>query len=231
MRLDKFICKSTELTRTQAKRLLKTKQVMVDNVIAVSGALQINEHQQIRLSGQLLALSQHRYLMLNKPLATICSNVDEQYPSILHCLDVPRAFDLRIAGRLDADTTGLVLLTDDGQWLHNVISPNKHCYKRYRVTLGSPISNDALQQLAQGVPLHGEKVLTQPAKVSKISDTEILLSIFEGKYHQVKRMLAAVGNSVIALHREQIGEITLTSDLAAGQWRSLTEDEIEHIQT
>jgi 16S rRNA pseudouridine516 synthase len=226
MRLDKFICKSTELTRTEAKKLLKAKQVLVDGVIVTDAATQITEQQQVSVAGQILTARSFRYLMLNKPSDTLCSNIDELYPSVLHCIDLDKAFSLSIAGRLDADTTGLVLLTDDGQWLHNIISPKKQCFKTYRVWLAEPVPADLAQRFTDGVQLHGEKTLTQPASVELISETEVLLSICEGKYHQVKRMFAALGNKVIALHREQIGELSLDSSLAAGQWRHLTEQEI-----
>jgi 16S rRNA pseudouridine516 synthase len=170
---------------------------------------------------------------------TICSNVDEVYPSVLHFIEVDRAFDLHIAGRLDADTTGLVLITDDGRWSHNVISPKKECQKTYRVWLRSEVDDEKLSQLVEdfdkGLQLQGEKSLTRPAKLERVEPdnlidpdsykTEVLLTITEGKYHQVKRMFAAVGNRVIGLHRERIGGITL-GGLAPGEWRELTMDEI-----
>ena len=148
-----------------------------------------------------------------------------------------KAFDLHIAGRLDADTTGLVLITDDGRWSHNVISPKKECQKIYRVWLRNPIpaekSTALIEQFKQGIQLQGESSLTRPAVLELIADSdiankessEVLLTITEGKYHQVKRMFAAVGNRVIGLHREQIGGVEL-GDLAPGEWRSLTAKEV-----
>jgi 16S rRNA pseudouridine516 synthase len=171
--------------------------------------------------------------MLHKVADTICSNVDEGYPSVLNFLDVDKAFDLHIAGRLDADTTGLVLITDDGRWSHNVISPKKECQKVYRVWLRTPITVEKsvalIEQFSQGIQLQGESSLTKPAILTLVTDTdvdnEVLLTITEGRYHQVKRMFAAVGNRVIGLHREQIGALKL-ADLAPGEWRNLTEDEV-----
>ncbi|GAA6173121.1 16S rRNA pseudouridine(516) synthase RsuA [Colwellia sp. KU-HH00111] len=229
MRLDKFICKSTELTRNEAKKLLKSGDVRVNGEVAKNAAMQVHENNTITVDGQALTPRTSRYFMLHKMVDSICSNVDEVYPSVLHFLDVDKAFDLHIAGRLDADTTGLVLITDDGRWSHNVISPKKDCSKTYRVWLRNAINDDKadelIAQFKQGLQLQGESSLTRPAILEKVTDDQVLLTITEGKYHQVKRMFAAVGNKVVGLHREQIGGIEL-GDLAPGQWRSLTEQEV-----
>jgi len=226
VRLDKYICKSTELTRNEAKRWLKTGEVRVDGKVIKSGAFQVKENQEVTIEGNLLSPIGTRYIMMHKPLDTICSNIDEVYPSLLHFVDLDRAFELNIAGRLDADTTGLVLLTDDGKWLHNIISPKKACPKVYRVQLADPIANDVAQKFQQGVQLNGEAALTLPAQLEKVTETEVLLTITEGKYHQVKRMFAAIGNKVVGLHREQIGDIALDKQLEPGQWRELTDKEV-----
>jgi len=226
MRLDKFICKSTELTRTEAKKLLKRGEVTVNGDVVKDPATQVHENNEIKLFDKALRTRQSRYLMMNKPSDTICSNVDELYPSLLHYVELDKAFDLHIAGRLDADTTGLVLITDDGRWSHNIISPKKNCEKVYRVWLRDDIADDVADKFAQGVQLQGEKQLTRPAKLEVVAEREVLLTITEGKYHQVKRMFAAVYNKVVKLHREQIGSIVLDSELTPGQWRHLTEDEV-----
>ena len=237
MRLDKFICKSTELTRNEAKKLLKSGEVRVNGEVAKNAAMQVHENNSITVDGQELTARTSRYFMLHKVVDSICSNVDEVYPSVLNFIDVDKAFDLHIAGRLDADTTGLVLITDDGRWSHNVISPKKACQKTYRVWLRNAISSDKATELIErfkhGLQLQGESSLTRPAVLELVSDNdavelatnEVLLTITEGKYHQVKRMFAAVGNRVVGLHREQIGAIEL-GDLAPGQWRSLTAEEV-----
>jgi len=226
MRLDKFICKSTELTRSEAKKLLKSGEVEVNGEVIKNPATQVHENNTITVDGQVLQARSSRYIILHKPADTICSNVDEGYPSLLHLLDVDKAFDLHIAGRLDADTTGLVLITDDGRWSHNIISPNKECQKVYRVQLRSPIKTELIETFKTGVQLQGETGLTKPATLEVIAEKEALLTITEGKYHQVKRMFAAVGNRVIGLHREQIGTVKL-DDLSLGEWRYLTGEEVE----
>lgn len=229
MRLDKFICKSTELSRNEAKKLLKTGDVKVNGEVAKDPAMQVHENNSITIDGHELVARSSRYIMLHKVAETICSNVDEIYPSVLHFIDVDKAFDLHIAGRLDADTTGLVLITDDGRWSHNVISPKKQCPKVYRVWLRDEIMADELPALVEhfkaGIQLQGEANLTRPAVLQQVDTDEVLLTITEGKYHQVKRMFAAVGNRVVGLHRESIGNVKL-ADLAPGEWRYLSEQEV-----
>ena len=239
MRLDKFICKSTELSRSEAKNLLKRGEVKVNGMVAKNAAMQVQEDNDISIDGQELTVRHLRYFILHKVVDSICSTVDEVYPSVLNFIDVDKAFELHIAGRLDVDTTGLVLITDDGRWSHNIISPKKHCPKTYRVWLRLPINDEKLialvEQFTAGIQLQGETGLTRPAQLSlvdanKVSEPtdyrhEVLLTITEGKYHQVKRMFAAIGNRVVGLHREQIGDITL-GNLAPGEWRSLTKQEI-----
>jgi len=242
MRLDKFICKSTELTRNEAKKLLKGGEVRVNGDVSKNAAMQVHENNDITIDGQTLTARTSRYYILHKMVDSICSNVDEVYPSVLNFIDVDKAFDLHIAGRLDADTTGLVLITDDGRWSHNVISPKKECKKTYRVWLRNPISIEKsvklIEQFKEGIQLQGESSLTRPAILELVTGSgistkeavqetnEVLLTITEGKYHQVKRMFAAVGNRVVGLHREQIGAIEL-GDLAPGEWRCLTQAEID----
>ena len=229
MRIDKFICKSTELTRTEAKKVLKSGEVRVNGEIVKNAATQVHENNTIEIDGQILTARTSRYIMLHKPLDTICSNVDEGYPSILNYIEVDKAFDLHIAGRLDADTTGLVIVTDDGRWSHNIISPNKECSKTYRVWLRSPVNESAIDKFKIGVQLQGETGLTKPGILEVIDDKEVLLTITEGKYHQVKRMFAAIGNKVVGLHREQIGCVKL-ADLPLSEWRYLTEDEVNYFK-
>lgn len=226
IRLDKYICKSTESTRNEAKRLLKMGRITVNGKVEKSGATKIPEDSDVAIQGRSISLRGPQYIMMNKPVDFICSNVDEELPSLLHLVEIERAFELHIAGRLDADTTGLVFITDDGKWSHNIISPKKVCGKTYRVWLADPIAADVVKQFEEGVQLNNERELTLPAQLEIIDEKEVLLTITEGKYHQVKRMFAAVGNKVVGLHREQIGGITLDEELSLGQWRYLTEDEV-----
>lgn len=228
MRLDRFVCKSTDLIRTDATELINKGAVVVNGEVIVNEAIQVHENNCIMLEGEILTPRPSRYIMVHKPLDTICSNVDEGYPSLFRLINLERAFDLHVAGRLDTDTTGLVLITDDGRWSYNIITPKKQCEKVYRVGLRDPIAVDVAARFQEGVQLQGETSLTRPAKLEILSPKEVLLTITEGKFHQVKRMFAAVGNRVVALHRQQIGQINL--DIELGEWRHLTTDEIMYFK-
>lgn len=224
MRLDKFICKSTELTKTQAVELILEGRVKVNSDTVTLESTQVHENNDITLDGKELVARPFRYLLMNKPADTICSNIDEVYPSLFNYINEGNNTELHIAGRLDADTTGLVLITDDGRWSYNIITPAKKCEKVYRVGLRNPISEDAVDIFTFGVQLQGESQLTRPAKLEIVSEKEVLLTITEGKFHQVKRMFSAIGNKVISLHREKIGEVML--DVEVGEWRYLTDAEV-----
>ncbi|MGF1686108.1 pseudouridine synthase [Photobacterium japonica] len=225
MRLDKFVCKSTELTKSEAIEKIHAGAVSVNGDVVINEAVQVHENNTILLCGTRLKARAFRYMLMHKPAGTICSNIDEVYPSLFNYLDVENIAELHIAGRLDADTTGLVLITDDGRWSFNITVPTKACGKVYRVTLSHDIADHVAAKFKQGIQLQGEQQLTLPATLEVISAREVLLTITEGKFHQVKRMFAAVGNRVVALHREQIGEIRL--DVEVGKWRYLTQDEIQ----
>lgn len=226
MRLDKFLCKSTEFSREQAREMILGGNIRVNGEVLTDPAKQVHENNEILFKGNRLTARDSRYIMMYKPSGTICSNVDENYPSLFSLLSFDRVDDLHLAGRLDVDTTGLVFITDDGRWSQQIISPKNQCYKTYLVGLRKPVAEGVVQQFALGIQLQGEKGLTLPAKLQIITPQQVLLSIMEGKYHQVKRMFAALGNKVVSLHRQQIGSIALDSDLQPGQWRYLTRDEV-----
>ena len=230
MRLDKFICESTSHTRVSAKKALHRGDVTCNGEVIKNSGFKVTDEHEIRLEGELLSIIGPRFIMLNKPVDTICSTIDEEYQSVISLLDVIRPEDLHIAGRLDADTTGLVLITTDGQWSHKITSPKRECAKRYLLETAEPLTEDLIQQFADGVQLNNEDGLTKPAVLELLGANQARLTITEGKYHQVKRMLAAVGNKVTKLHRESIGAIELDSELELGEWRYLTEAEIKSVK-
>ncbi|CAM4154755.1 pseudouridine synthase [Vibrio agarivorans] len=225
MRLDKFILKSTELTKIEVVQRINAGQVSVNGHVVENEANQVHESNTILLNGAQLKARDFRYILMHKPAGTICSNIDEVYPSVFNYLEVEHVSELHIAGRLDADTTGLVLITDDGRWSFNITTPTKECRKVYRVGLSRPIAEDVASKFQQGILLQGEQKLTRPAKLEIVSPQEVLLTITEGKFHQVKRMFSAVGNRVVSLHREAIGAVCL--DVDVGQWRYLTDLEVQ----
>jgi len=192
MRLDKFICKSTELTRAEAILLINSGQVSVNGDVATNEAAQVHENNTILLNGLRLKARAFRYILMHKPVGYICSNIDEVYPSLFNLLNVDKVSELHIAGRLDADTTGMVLITDDGRWSFNITVPAKKCCKVYRVGLSKVITDDIAVKFKTGIKLQGEQQLTLPAVLEVVAPKEVLLTITEGRFHQVKRMFAAV---------------------------------------
>lgn len=227
MRLDKFIAEQTNLTRSQAAKELKAGAVTVNGEIIKSGAHKVSEQDEIRYDGERLEwVAAGQYFMLNKPQNCVCSHDDGDYPSVYQFFDYPLSSRLHTAGRLDADTTGLVLLTDDGQWSHRITSPKHHCEKTYLVTLADPVEDFYAEKLREGILLRGEKTPTLPAELEILDDYNVNLTISEGRYHQVKRMFAALGNKVVALHRWRIGHIVLDEQLEEGEYRALSAEEI-----
>ena len=226
-RLDKFISHLAEIPRTQARASIKRKEVSVNGEVITSHNFQLAQQDEVLHQGTPLVFLGKRYYMLNKPVGYVCANSDELHKTVFDLLDEPNMSDFHVAGRLDIDTTGLVIITNDGDWSHRITSPKSNKFKTYLVETQEPITDEALEQLRTGVMLHNEKDLTRPAIAERLANYGLRLSISEGKYHQVKRMLYAVDNKVVELHREQIAGITLDENLASGEYRLLTPEEIK----
>ncbi|RDE19717.1 pseudouridine synthase [Motiliproteus coralliicola] len=237
MRLDKFVSQASGLSRKQVQKLIRKGEVSVDGECCRDGATKVMPQQSVCLDDEPLQLRGPIYLMLNKPLGVVCSTEDFDHETVLDLLPYDLQEGVHPAGRLDIDTSGLVLLTDDGQWSHRVTSPKgrapksgaakKGVFKRYRVELAEPLCDKAEQRLDEGLMLRGETKPTLPAKLQRLSPTEVLIEIQEGRYHQVKRMFAVLGNRVVGLHREAIGALALDPELEPGQYRALETHEID----
>jgi 16S rRNA pseudouridine516 synthase len=230
LRLDKYISNATDLSRTDVKKLIKSGLVSIDDETAKSGSQKVSDDQEIAIEGSTIQLMTTRYFMMNKPAGVVSATKDHTNPTALDLIYEHRNDQLQIAGRLDIDTTGLLLITDDGQWNHIVTSPRTDCKKIYAVELENTVSEDYHKKLEAGIALEGEKRRCLPATMKVIDDHHIQLSISEGKYHQVKRMITSLGNKVVSLHRLQIGGIALDPELEPGDYRPLTEEEIASIQ-
>jgi 16S rRNA pseudouridine516 synthase len=226
-RLDKFISHLAELPRSKARAGIKRQEVSVNGDTVTAFDLQITQQDSVLFQGEPLVFLGKRYFMLNKPVGYVCANADELHPTVFDLIDEPNMSDFHVAGRLDIDTTGLVLITNDGDWSHRITSPKHNKFKTYLVETLEPLTDSALEQLREGVQLHNEKDLTRPAIAQALASYSLRLSISEGKYHQVKRMLAAVENKVVELHREQIANITLDAKLESGEYRLLTAEEVK----
>jgi 16S rRNA pseudouridine516 synthase len=226
MRLDKFIAGVTDLSRNDAKRAIKARYVQVDGVTVDDPQHEVDAAAKVTLEGRSLRSALPRYFMLHKPDGYVCANKDRNHLTVLDLLDEDNVDELHIAGRLDVDTTGLVLLTDDGQWSHRVTAPKSNCDKTYRLQTAEPIAPQLIEQFARGLFLQTEKQRLKPAHLEIIDTFNARLTISEGKYHQVKRMFGAVGNAVIKLHRERIGALVLDPQLPPGEYRALSADEV-----
>ncbi|MBN7770235.1 pseudouridine synthase [Marinobacter daepoensis] len=229
MRLDQYLASSTGLSRKDAKKAISAGRVTVDGEICRQSNRHLEETPSVGLDGQPVLMPGELYLMMHKPAGVLSATTDSSQPTAIDLLPGHLASRVHIAGRLDKDTTGLLLLTSDGQWSHRVTSPRRHCPKTYRVTLAETLPESARQALEQGVLLKGENSPTRPATASLCDADTLELTISEGRYHQVKRMLAAVGNHVDALHRVRIGEIALDPHLSPGEFRALTQEEIRSV--
>jgi 16S rRNA pseudouridine516 synthase len=225
-RLDQWLGQARGLSRANAQRAIRRGEVRVDGETVTDPGRRVDDRACIEYAGEPVVAPQPRYFMVHKPAGVVCATEDRQHRTVLDLIDVANRTGLHPAGRLDIDATGLVLVTDDGEWSHRVTAPRHKVPKAYRVTLAEPLTEAAAQALAAGVQLRGEPKGCAPAHVERLGEREIRLTLGEGKYHQVKRMLAAVGNHVTALHRERIGTLVLDLALPAGSVRPLTVDEI-----
>lgn len=225
MRLDQFVSQSTGMSRKDAQRCIRGKHIIVSGHIITKAATHITASDKVLLDFEPIVLPGKIYLMLHKPAGVVSATEDASQPTVMDLIDHPHWHTLHIVGRLDKDTTGLLLLTNDGDWSHRITSPHHHVAKTYLAGLAEPLAAGAAEQLRNGILLNGEKQPTRPAQAEVLTDNQVRLTIHEGRYHQVKRMFAALGNRVISLHREQVGPWRLPDDLEAGEWRLLKDTE------
>ena len=233
MRLDKFLVACAVGSRTEVKNFLKTGRVTVNGKKEKSAKLQIDEEtDEICFDGQKLDYEEFVYYMMNKPQGVISATEDPKHKTVLDLLDdYARAKEVFPVGRLDIDTHGLLLLTNDGKLAHALLSPKRHVDKTYLARINGVMTDADVETFAQGVPL--KDFTCQPAKLELVSiDTEkdqslVRVTIAEGKFHQVKRMVAYCGKEVVDLQRLTMGTLTLDEDLKRGEWRRLTKEELE----
>ena len=225
-RLDKLLCSQGTLTRSEAGRLVRGGRVTVDGVVCRDPSRKLDgEKQAVTVDGRSLGYARHVYLMLNKPSGILCVSRDPKAKTVIDLLPTEyRRRGLFPAGRLDKDTHGLVLITDDGDFAHELLSPRHHVPKRYRARLDRPLSAAAAQAFCDGPTLEdGTKCLPAEVTVIEEGDTPLVeVIIYEGKFHQIKRMFAAVGCLVIWLKRYAMGGLDLDENLREGQCRHLT---------
>ena len=230
MRLDKFLCDCNLGTRSQIKKDIKAGLATINGEKALKPEQHIDENiDYICYKGQPCVYEKYIYYMLNKPAGVVSATEDKQEQTVIDLMGQGKRDDLFPVGRLDKDAEGLLLITNDGALAHELTSPAKHVEKEYECHLAHPFDDMQKTQLEQGVDI-GERDLTRPAAVCILDEKKITLTITEGKYHQVKRMLHAVGNEIVYLKRLRMGTLTLEEELLKGSFRRLTEEEVEKLK-
>ena len=228
MRVDRFLSNLPQFNRQQARLLLIEKRVRVDGQLVSDPHHDIREFSRIELDEQVLQAGKPaRYFMLHKPPGCVSATQDPEHPTVLDLLNEDDKHDLHIAGRLDFNTSGLMLITNDGHWSRHLTQPQTKLPKVYYVETEQEITDGYITRFEQGVYFAYEDLTTLPATLELLGPRSARLSIVEGRYHQVKRMFGYFDNKVVRLHRESIGPLMLDSRLAPGEYRALTSEEIQ----
>ena len=230
IRLDKFLTDMNLGTRSVIKKEIRSGAVTVAGTVIKTPDYKLSEDSSVTYKGQLVHYLQFSYYMLHKPAGCVSATQDNHDKTVLELLPASLRKNVFPVGRLDKDTEGLLLLTDDGELAHNLLSPKNHVAKTYYVELEMPVTAKKLFLLTQGVDI-GEQKLTLPAKVEPLSDKTLYITITEGRFHQVKRMFQAVDNRVIYLKRITMGSLSLDPSLVKGTYRPLTTEEISYLKT
>lgn len=229
IRLDKFLTETGSLTRSQAKEAAKKGRILVNGEAEKKTDRKIDpEKDEIVLDGKRISYAAYEYYMLNKPKGVVSATEDKKYPTVVQLIQDRKRTDLFPAGRLDIDTEGLLLITNDGELTHNLLSPKKHVDKVYLAEFEGVFPEDGKEQFQAGLILE-DGVKTMPAHIS-VNGNQARLTIREGKFHQVKRMFQAVGCQVTYLKRLSMGSLTLDENLKPGEYRPLTNEEIESLK-
>lgn len=229
-RIDKIISSQGKYSRKEVKKLISSHKVLLNGEIVKSSDVKINvENDEIVIEGIKLNVKRKIYLILNKPQGYVSATTDKRDKTVLEL--VPEEFNKRNlfpAGRLDKNTTGLMIITDDGELAHNILSPKKHVKKSYKVTLDIDATEDMIEKFNSGIELNDG--ICKPAEMKIIGSNVAIVTLREGRYHQIKRMFGCCGAKVIELHRISIGNLSLPNDLKEGECRELTDKELLKLQ-
>ncbi len=231
-RLDKFLSSQTNLTRSEIKKLFLKSKIMLDGKIVKDGSLKIDPSTaNIILDGKKILYRDKVYIIMKKPQGYVCATQDNKEKTVLDLLDPQdRRKDLFPAGRLDKDTVGMVLITNDGELSHKILSPKSHIPKYYIVKLAEPFKNEYIQKFEQSVEIDGgERCLPAVVRGFENCENTALLEISEGKFHQVKRMFEAVENHVEKLERIQMGDLAVPIELGFGEYMEIMHNDVEKL--
>lgn len=220
-RLDRFIAKTCQVPLKSVKPLLARGVITVNGVPVNDGQWRVCEFDRIECQGTVLQQRSPLYIMLHKPVGVVCATRDKQHTTVLDLIDHPAKDELHIVGRLDLNTSGLVLLTNDGRWSRRLTAPESKVPKRYQVRVKDPLDDRYVKAFAEGMYFATENIVTAPVALTITSATTAELVLTEGKYHQIKRMFGRFRNPVLALHRSAVGPYELDDSLAPGEFRLL----------
>ena len=227
-RLDRFISQNSTFSISDVRLLIAQQRIFLDGCAARSIQQKVTQFTRVVLDGCFLQNNQPVYLMLHKPQGVVSATQDTKHKTLLDLIHHPQKHELHIVGRLDFNTTGVVLLTNDGAWSRKISLPETKLSKTYEVTLAQPLNDKYIAAFKDGIYFNYEKITTQPASLEILSEYTARLSLTEGKYHQVKRMFGFFQNEVVALHRTSVGNLAL-GDLKPGGSRVLTEKELDEL--
>ncbi len=230
MRLDRFLANLPCFNRQQVRLLLVERRVRVDGEAVSDPRHEVRIFSRVEVDQEVIQAGHPaRYFMLHKPAGCVSATRDPQHRTVLDLIDEPDKDDLHIAGRLDFNTTGLLILTNDGQWSRRLTQPQTKLPKVYYVETEQPIETHYIERFREGFYFAFEDLTTQPAELILLGSHSARLGIIEGRYHQVKRMFGHYDNKVVRLHRERMGPLELDPQLLPGQYRALRQDEIQAI--
>ena len=230
VRLDKFLCDCNIGTRSQVKDFIRLGQITVNGQVVKKADSKVDENKDsVTFRGEVCGYRRFAYYMLHKPAGMVSATVDNTADTVISLLKNVKDKELFPVGRLDKDTTGLLLITNDGELAHRLLSPKKHVDKSYLTQIAKPLDEEAIRKLTEGIDI-GDEEQTLPAKVQILDESSIILTIHEGRFHQVKRMLKAVDNEVLSLKRISFGPLTLPDELQPGEFRELTPKEVTALQ-
>lgn len=230
IRLDKYLAHAGLGTRKEVKQLIRAKRIKVNGEIVRNDDWKIDEHNDVVcLDDEVISYEKYIYMMLNKPAGVISATYDEVHATVMDCFDQYIPTDAFPVGRLDLDTEGLLLITNDGALAHELLAPKKHVDKIYYVKVKEVITQAGIDALEAGIQINDDEKC-EPASVKLLSPYEMELTIHEGKFHQIKRMMHAIDNEVIYLKRLQMGSLKLDETLACGAYRPLYEEEINALK-
>ncbi|MFT6029316.1 MAG: 16S rRNA pseudouridine516 synthase [Oleiphilaceae bacterium] len=233
-RLDRFISRITGIPKNNVRLLIAQKRVLVNNQIAESTHVMVDQFSLVSLDENILQNKNPIYLMMHKPKGVVSATKDNRHRTVIDVLRESNELtithdeleELHIVGRLDLNSTGLLLLTNDSDWSKRLMSPEHKVEKVYEVTVEKPISNDCIEAFSVGIYFPFEDITTKPAKLEKLSETWARVTLTEGKYHQIKRMFGRFRNPVLELHRIKIGSLDLGSEIKPGEASKLDKKSI-----